>query len=174
MGSQTSLDRHGTTAVLDGLRRIVQTLRLSSVKAQRATGLSGAQLFVLQQLAEAPAQSLNDLAERTRTHQSSVSVIVTRLVGRGLVSRRRSPEDARRLLLELSPGGHALLADAPETAQGRLLEALEGLPARSLRPLGASLHLIADALGGGSPGGPPELFFEPPHGGRRSHRQKGR
>jgi len=41
-------------AALDALRRIVQGLQLYSAQAERRTGLSGAQLFVLQQLAEAP------------------------------------------------------------------------------------------------------------------------
>src|SRR3954465_9301852 len=100
MGSQSSpsqrrpvRERAETALALDEVRRLVQALRQSTVQAERETGLSGAQLFVLQQLAQTPAQSLNDLAERTHTHQSSVSVVVTRLVGRGLVSRQRSPED---------------------------------------------------------------------------------
>src|SRR3954468_12674201 len=81
--------------VLDGVRRIVQSLRESSRRAEKRVGMSGAQLFVLQKLEEAPAQSLNDLAGRTHTHQSSVSTIVARLVERGLVTRMRSPRDGR-------------------------------------------------------------------------------
>ena len=57
---------------LDGIRRILRDLRVSSRAAEQELGLSGAQLFVLQQLAQAPAESLNELANRTRTHQSSV------------------------------------------------------------------------------------------------------
>ena len=58
---------------MDAVRRIVQALRRSSVAASSAVGLSGAQLFVLQQLslAEKPL-SLADLAARTLTDQSSV------------------------------------------------------------------------------------------------------
>lgn len=128
-------------------------------RAERHTGLSGAQLFVLQQLAQAPAQSLNELAARTRTHQSSVSTVVTRLVGRRLVSRRRAPEDARRLLLELTPSGRALLAGAPETAQGRLIGALEALPASALRSLARELEGLVKALGMDAE--PAALFLEP-------------
>ncbi len=63
--------------MLDAIRRIVQALRESSRAAEKRVGLSGAQLFVLQTLGESPGLSLNELAERTRTHQSSVSVVVT-------------------------------------------------------------------------------------------------
>ncbi|MGE5230102.1 MAG: MarR family winged helix-turn-helix transcriptional regulator [Deltaproteobacteria bacterium] len=157
--------RHGTRdarvrAALDALRRIVQALRLSAARAKRHTGLSGAQLFVLQQLADQPAQSLNELAQRTRTHQSSVSTVVTRLVGRGLVSRRRADEDGRRLLLELTPDGRDLLSGAPETAQSRLIAALERLPQSQLTTLASTLEGLVAALGVETQ--PAQLFFEAP------------
>lgn len=147
-------------SALDALRRIVQGIRLHGTRAERGTGLSGAQLFVLQQLAEAPAQSLNELAERTRTHQSSVSTVVTRLVSRRLVSRRRSSDDARRLLLEVTPAGLALLAGAPETAQTLLIAALDALPAGRRRSLVRELRALVAVLGMDRE--PPALFLEPP------------
>src|SRR5262245_81630 len=104
MGSNTS-GASDTQAVLDAIRQIVQALRESSRWSERHVGLSGAQLFVLQALAEAPGISLNELAARTHTHQSSVSVVVTRLVDAGLVRRGRSGLDARSVTLSLSPRG---------------------------------------------------------------------
>src|SRR5690348_13047106 len=89
--------------VLDSFRRIVRLLRLSSREAEREVGLSGAQLFVLQKLSEAKMLSVNDLAERTHTHQSSVSVVAQTLVDKGLVARARAADDARRLELTLTP-----------------------------------------------------------------------
>jgi len=147
-------------AALDALRRIVQAIRLSAARAERHMGLSGAQLFVLQQLADLPAQSLNELAQRTRTHQSSVSAVVTRLVGRGLVSRRRADDDGRRLVLELTPAGRELLTGAPETAQSRLIAALGRLPRPGLAALVASLEGLMTALG--MEAEPASLFFESP------------
>ena len=147
-------------AALDALRRIVQGIRLSAAHAERVTGLTGAQLFVLQQLAEGPAQSLNELALRTRTHQSSVSTVVARLVGRGLVSRRRAPADGRRLVLDLTPSGRALLTGAPETAQSRLIAGLERVPRSALPTLTGHLEQLVAALGMDAE--PAPLFFESP------------
>jgi len=130
-----------------------------STRAEQATGLSGAQLFVLQQLAEAPARSLNELAVRTRTHQSSVSTVVTRLVSRGLVSGRRAAADNRRLLLQLTPAGRALLAKAPETAQSRIIAALEKMPERRRLAQVAALESLVEALG--VAGAAPTLLLEP-------------
>src|SRR5215470_9599078 len=83
-------------AIMDALRRIVRGLRLTARDAERSAGISGAQLFVLQSLAEERASSLNDLADRTLTDQSSVSVVVKRLADRKLVARKAAADDARR------------------------------------------------------------------------------
>src|SRR5690242_18689194 len=101
MGSNTSRAVDTQTA-LDAIRRIVQALRESSRWSERHVGLSAAQLFVLRTLGDAPGISINDLATRTHTHQSSVSTVVTRLVEGGLVRRLRSGEDARSVTLSLS------------------------------------------------------------------------
>src|SRR5882672_9320969 len=126
MGSNTS--SWHAREVLDGIRRIVQALRESSRAAERHAGLSGAQLFVLRTLAESPGLSLNELAERTRTHQSSVSVVVARLVEHGLIERGRAAHDGRRMQLQLSPDGVNRIRSAPRTAQERLVAAVDALP----------------------------------------------
>ena len=74
--------------ILDAIRRLVRHLRLADRAAQSELGISGAQLFVLFELGKTPALSLNDLAARTRTDQSSVSVVVSRLVDAGLITLR--------------------------------------------------------------------------------------
>lgn len=145
------------SAALDAIRRIVQALRVSTRLAERQLGVSGAQLFVLHTLAESPAESLNDLAARTFTHQSSVSVVVDRLVRRRLVSRKRSSTDARRIVLSLTASGNALLRSSPEVAQLRLISALKELPQRDRRGLARILDRVVHAMGADVA---PSLFFE--------------
>lgn len=144
-------------AALDAIRRIVQSLRVSARAAERRLGVSGAQLFVLHALAEAPAHSLNELAARTFTHQSSVSVVVDRLVRRRLVSRARSAEDGRRVVLALTPSGRSLLRSSPEIAQIRLIGALRGLSPQECRALARILTRVVRAMGATDV---PALFFE--------------
>src|SRR5688572_25209379 len=81
------------TNVMDALRLVVRALRISTRAVEKEIGISGAQLFVLQRLEDSPARSVNELAERTSTHQSSVSTVVSRLVERGLARRAPSAED---------------------------------------------------------------------------------
>ena len=145
-------------AVLDGIRRIVHGLRESSRRAERDVGLSGAQLFVLQTLADHPSRSVNELAALTHTHQSSVSTVVSRLVERGLVKRAQAADDARRVVLSLTPRGKRIALKAPDLPQERLLRAVEGLAAAKRRALAASLTELAAAMHGDRR--PAVMFFE--------------
>src|SRR5437763_3677396 len=111
--------------ILDSIRRLVRLLRVSDRQAQADLGISGAQLFVLTELGKTPSLSLNDLAARTRTDQSSVSVVVSRLVDAGLVTRDRATRDARRLVLNLTSTGRAMLRRAPSVAQERMLAVID-------------------------------------------------
>lgn len=114
---------------MNAVRSVVRALRINTRAIESKMGISLAQLFVLQQLAERPANSLNELAQRTATHQSSVSVVVRRLVDNGYVSRTTSAIDKRRIEIDVTPTGRALLAGAPTTIQTQLVESLRGMNA---------------------------------------------
>lgn len=143
---------------LDALRLLVQGVRQASLEVERAYGVSGAQLFVLLQLRQHSAASINELAERTMTHQSSVSVVVTKLAQKGLVRRVRSGDDARRVSIELTPKGRRLIAKAPPPFQERLALRLRALPEAELAAIIHSLDAINRAAGW--KGRKPGLFFE--------------
>ncbi|MBJ6763518.1 winged helix-turn-helix transcriptional regulator [Myxococcaceae bacterium JPH2] len=143
---------------MDGVRRLVRLLRVSARASERLVGISGAQLFVLQQLAEGGPCSINELAARTLTHQSSVSVVVTKLIERGLVSRGASAEDGRRVEVSLTPDGRAVVRDAPPMAQARLITGLRALDPATRAGLARGLTAWVSELG--LEGDEAPLFFE--------------
>jgi DNA-binding MarR family transcriptional regulator len=157
MGSHTFRSTADVQPILDGIRRIVQGLRSASRDAQRRSGLTAAQLFVLRRLSEAEGMSINELAERTFTHQSSVSAVASRLVARRLVDRRQDASDGRRRLLVLTSAGRRALASMPYLAQERLVDAIQMLSPSARRQTGASLTRMADAM---AVDRRPEMFFE--------------
>ena len=157
-----------TRAVLDGLRHLVRTLREASREAERAVGLSTAQLFVLQRLSGGRTLSVNELAARTFTHQSSVSVVVAKLARRGLVARARATDDARRLEVSLTPAGRAVLTRAPAATQDRLIAALALMGRATRERLARDLHRLLDVMGVGK--GPAPMLFEAPSGGGKARR----
>jgi DNA-binding MarR family transcriptional regulator len=141
----------------DALRRIVQVLRASATAAHQTVGLTGAQIFVLRQLGASPRMSMNDLAARTFTHQSTVSMVVRRLRTRKLVEKTPAAGDRRRVELTLTRRGRALLRRASPTPQERLADAIVMLPTRQRTVLASALTSVAAALSA-SRGRPPMLF----------------
>jgi DNA-binding MarR family transcriptional regulator len=136
----------------------VRALRSSSRAAEQRLGVTGAQLFVLKALDEEPRLSLTALAGRTRTHPSTVSVVVKRLVLRGLVARMVSGEDGRRIDLRATARGRALLARAPLAAQDRLIEGVERLPERQRIALALGLRMLSRSMR--LDDATPTMFFE--------------
>jgi DNA-binding MarR family transcriptional regulator len=153
-----------SASILDDLRRIVRVLRESSRAAEQEVGVSGAQLFVLRTLAQPdargglPALTLSELSARTRTHQSTASVVVKRLVERGLVSRAPSPRDARCLQLRLTKRGQRLLERAPLAAQDRLILGIDRLKPAEQKRLASALHELVAAMQLSDQA--PVMFFE--------------
>jgi DNA-binding MarR family transcriptional regulator len=143
---------------MDSIRRIVRALRRFDTQAQRRLSLSGAQVFVLEKLCDGKPISINELADVTHTHQSSVSVVAQKLVDRKLVRRMRSPKDRRRVELSILPRGMAVLRDAPVSAQDRLIEAMQRMTPSRRRQLAELLaELIRET---GMEHDAPVLFFE--------------
>ena len=125
---------------LDAFRRIVQALR---TPGRNGRAVSHAQLFALQQIAEHPRSSVNDVAALTFTHQSSVSVVVQRLVERGLVRKVAAPDDRRRQHLVVTPRGRDVLERSPLAVPERLIAAIAALPGAERRTLALGLERIA-------------------------------
>lgn len=110
---------------MDYIRHIFKALRVSSSQFEKELGLSAAQIFVLKKLKEEPGLSINDLALRTTTHQSSVSVVVKKLEEQGLVSRAISKEDSRRVVVSLTQEGERKLGEIPRTVQEQMIDSLQ-------------------------------------------------
>ena len=146
------------TTVMDSLRAVVRALRISTRAVEKEIGISGAQLFVLQRLEDSPARSVNELAERTSTHQSSVSTVVSRLVERGLARRAPSAEDGRRMEISISERGRSLLQKAPRTAQTSMQDALRRMDPAQVQALAQGLEALVRE--GGFAETPVSMFFE--------------
>lgn len=139
-------DRDNMTTVVDSIRSIVKLLRTSGRESEQRLGISSAQLYVLQELQDHPAQSINQLADRTFTHQSSVSLLVAKLVENRLVTRSAARGDARKVAISLAPAGRALLKRSPKGEQGRLVAALRAMPRSDLKELARHLATLTSLL----------------------------
>ncbi len=161
--------QNDASALLDSLRRIVRHLRLVASESEAKAGLAPAQAFVLSRLAEGPARSIRELAERTMTDPSSVSVVLDKLEARGFVARSPDPEDKRRSQLSLTPAGKRALSRTPELPQVHLLAKLAELPPVRRRALVQAVQELVVVLGAEQ--AKPALFFEEPSNKKQAQKR---
>jgi DNA-binding MarR family transcriptional regulator len=140
---------------MDSLRWIVRSLRLLESAAGLPGGLSAAQGFVLQVLRESGPLSLGELAERTATDPSSVSVVVRKLHEKGLVSKQAGAGDRRRVEVALTAEGGRVAERTPQLVQQALLDRLEALEPGQRKQLADLLEQVAPGEGR-----TPPMFFE--------------
>ena len=111
-----------------------------------ASQLTLTQARALRRLAAAP-KSLGELGGELGLAPPSVTRIVDRLEERGLIERRRDPDDRRRVVAAILPAGEALLTSIPLLQGSPIGRAAESLsPAdrdritTALRDLVAAVH----------------------------------
>jgi len=123
------------------------------------TGITGPQLWAIKMIAESSPVQVSELARRMYLHPATVVGILNRLEEQGLVLRMRTREDRRVVDVDLTPEGKALVARAPEVAQGLLASGLEVLPAQRLLDIASSLDQLVQILGAQEV--PPHLILSP-------------
>jgi MarR family transcriptional regulator, organic hydroperoxide resistance regulator len=120
---------------MDCLRRVVRALQTASRARSRNAKLTGAQLWVLQQIAKTPGISLTQLAAQTLTNASTASEMAAKMVSSGYVKRVSHRSDGRRIHLTLTARGTAVLRGLPQPVQDKLANALLSLPPQKLSRL---------------------------------------
>lgn len=132
--------------VLKKFRIIFGSVRQHFREVEETCGVTGSQLWILQEVAKTPDIGVSELAERLSIHQSTCSQLVEKLVAHGLIIKERSKEDQRRVGLCLTGEASKILKKAPGPAEGILPEALQALPESALIALDKSLIEVIEQL----------------------------
>ena len=104
---------------------------------------------VLAALSNNGGQRQVDLATMTSTDASTLSRLVTRLVRIGLVTRSRSKQSSREVLIALSPKGSALVDRLIPIARQLQDEAIAGISAKDLALVKRALRKMHENMAGG-------------------------
>jgi DNA-binding MarR family transcriptional regulator len=134
-------------AALQAIRALVASLGSSARAVEQRTGVTNAQLLLLRHIGVADGLSVRDLAARVHIGESSVSIVVSRLVAAKLVAKRRSASDGRKAVLTLTARGQALMRNAPTPPTSQLIEAIAALNASQVQTLAAGLQALNSRLG---------------------------
>lgn len=132
-------------------QQICFTLYATSMAITRAykplldeLGLTYPQYLVLNALGEADGATIGGIAARLDLESSTVTPLVKRLEAAGLVERRRSAEDERRVEVWMTTAGRALLERSG--CLGDLLLERSGLDGAALEALNRRIQSLREAI----------------------------
>lgn len=134
-------------------RRLVRELGFMG-DALAGTDLAPSAVHALIEIGQKADITASDLSDLLLLEKSSVSRMLKRLIGKGLLTVARSGEDARSKRLALSDRGQVLLAVIHARAREQVERALGGLSATAQRVVVDGLTAYADALAGCRIGAP--------------------
>ncbi len=132
--------------VLKKFRIIYGSVRQHFREVEQTCGVSGSQLWIMQEIANTPGIGVSELAGRLSIHQSTCSQLVEKLVTRKLIIKERSLEDQRRVGLRLEEAAAKIIKSAPGPSEGVLPEALSALTIQTMQELDLSLGKVIQKL----------------------------
>jgi DNA-binding MarR family transcriptional regulator len=128
--------------VIVAIRRLIRAVDLHSRALVASHGLTGPQALILKALHNG-SLTAGELAIRISLSQGTVTDILNRLEQRGLVKRIRDTVDRRRVHVEATDTGLALLQKSPPLLQERFAQRLDNLQEWEQTQLLASLQRLA-------------------------------
>lgn len=134
--------------MLEVVPLVMRVIR-AEMRSRRAADLSVPQFRALAFLSRCEGASLSDVAEHIGLTLPSISKMVDGLVTRGLVARRPSAGDRRRVALALTPQGEAVLEAARRGTQARLAEMLTALTAEERAVIARAMHTLRQVFASG-------------------------
>lgn len=137
--------------VLEFMRVIWQldhALQRTSKRMEVSLGVTGPQRLVIRIVGRFPGIPAGELAKLLHVHPSTLTGILKRLEGQGVLRRRTDPDDARRSLLWLTQKGRAFdLDDTEGTVEASIARTLERTPTHKLTAARELLAAITQQLG---------------------------
>jgi DNA-binding MarR family transcriptional regulator len=132
--------------VLKKFRLIFGGVRRHFKQLEASCGLSGSQLWILQEVVRTPGVGISELAARLAIHQSTCSQLVDKLVRQKMLLKQRSSADQRRVALVPAAAAARTLQKAPGPVEGLLPGALRSMSAAGLAHMDAALDELIGAL----------------------------
>jgi DNA-binding MarR family transcriptional regulator len=133
-------------AFLRTLWELDHALQTASKSMARRRGITGPQRVVLRIVGRFPQLAPSQLAAIVHLHPSTLTGILKRLEGRGLIKRRVDPNDRRRSFLVLTPKGRAIDVDDVHTVERVLATLFATLPPAQTAATQRTLRALAEAL----------------------------
>lgn len=147
--------------ILIALRRIVRAIDLHSRQLVQQYGLTGPQIVLLRELVRHGEMHVAELAQSIALSHATVTDILNRLEGRGLVTRTRSTTDRRRIQVMPTAQAVAMVEKSPPPLQEQFASQLANLEAWELTQILTVLQRIAAMMNARQVDAAPHLVSGP-------------
>lgn len=138
--------RSNSDILMISLRKIIQVIDQNSRSLYKRIGLTGPQLIILQEIEFNAGMFVGELAREVSLSQATVTSILERLENRGLIGRRRSDNDRRRVLLHATDEGKKLIKEAPPLMPESFAERFNQMPEWEQTMILSSLQRLAGLM----------------------------
>lgn len=121
-------------------------LEAQSSRMRATFGITAQQRMLVRILGRFPELPAGHLADLLRIHPGTLSTALNRLERRGLVARRRSKDDRRRVTVVLTAKGRRLDVPMRNTVESAVANVLDQVSARDVAAVGRFLRALSEAL----------------------------
>lgn len=131
---------------LQGLWGLNRSLERLSLRMEKRFGITGQQRLMLRCLGSYPGITAGQLANLLKLDPGTVSATLRRLEQKGLIARRRDPNDSRKVAIRLSRRGAELDAPVEGTVESAVEELLATTPAAQVRATARALQELTELV----------------------------
>jgi DNA-binding MarR family transcriptional regulator len=136
--------------ILQAIRRILRQTSEHSRDLARRAGLSVPQALCLRAIESLSSQGREatgaEIGRAIHLAPATVSRLLDRMEGAGLVERRRTARDRRKVVVAITDEGRERLQRAPRLLQERFLERLAAMPPAEQQRLLAALEVVVTMM----------------------------
>ncbi len=152
-------ETHGYRILL-ALRRIIRAVDIHSRRLNDEFKITSPQMICICSLSKKPSMTLSELATDVNLSISTVNGIVDRLENKGLLTRTRSTQDRRKVVIKLTEEGNEILKRAPSLLQERFSQSLKELSALEQATISIALERIVEMMGAENIDASPNLISD--------------
>lgn len=133
--------------ILNAIRQIIRAADVDSRKLAAEHQITAPQLMCLMAVVEKGSATAIDISRRIHVSASTLVGVMDRLEAKGLITRQRSDEDRREVVILPTKTGRSLVANTPFPLQYSLGRALAQLPETQREQLAVWMERLVDLMG---------------------------